>query len=98
MCNNNDSALLGKLLCVICVYFLYMCIGCAFVKFGTHQEAAAAINSLHGSQTMPVCLAQQTTLFLYGGHSIERMYEEIYGGLYDSDVKLPLLFSGKYNA
>ncbi|CAG2117476.1 unnamed protein product, partial [Medioppia subpectinata] len=29
-------------------------IGCAFVKFGSHGEAQAAINSLHGSQTMPV--------------------------------------------
>ncbi|KAH1027454.1 hypothetical protein HUJ05_000957 [Dendroctonus ponderosae] len=28
--------------------------GCAFVKYSTHQEAQAAINSLHGSQTMPV--------------------------------------------
>ncbi|GJQ84064.1 hypothetical protein Trydic_g23313, partial [Trypoxylus dichotomus] len=28
-------------------------IGCAFVKFSSHQEAQAAINSLHGSQTMP---------------------------------------------
>ncbi|XP_066582614.1 CUGBP Elav-like family member 4 isoform X3 [Prorops nasuta] len=27
--------------------------GCAFVKLSTHQEAVAAINSLHGSQTMP---------------------------------------------
>ncbi|CAG2164212.1 unnamed protein product [Oppiella nova] len=27
--------------------------GCAFVKFGSHGEAQAAINSLHGSQTMP---------------------------------------------
>nr|XP_022902976.1 CUGBP Elav-like family member 4 isoform X14 [Onthophagus taurus] len=27
--------------------------GCAFVKFSSHQEAQAAINSLHGSQTMP---------------------------------------------
>ncbi|XP_043837706.1 CUGBP Elav-like family member 6 isoform X8 [Dromiciops gliroides] len=27
--------------------------GCAFVKFGSHAEAQAAINSLHGSQTMP---------------------------------------------
>ncbi|KAH1020300.1 hypothetical protein HUJ04_009985 [Dendroctonus ponderosae] len=27
--------------------------GCAFVKYSTHQEAQAAINSLHGSQTMP---------------------------------------------
>lgn len=30
--------------------------GCAFVKFSSHQEAQAAINSLHGSQTMPVSL------------------------------------------
>ncbi|XP_066972994.1 CUGBP Elav-like family member 4 isoform X13 [Macrobrachium rosenbergii] len=28
--------------------------GCAFVKYGSHSEAQAAINSLHGSQTMPV--------------------------------------------
>ncbi|NXK97342.1 CELF3 protein, partial [Formicarius rufipectus] len=27
--------------------------GCAFVKYGSHSEAQAAINSLHGSQTMP---------------------------------------------
>ncbi|XP_008216340.1 CUGBP Elav-like family member 4 isoform X4 [Nasonia vitripennis] len=27
--------------------------GCAFIKFSTHQEAQSAINSLHGSQTMP---------------------------------------------
>merc|ERR1712142_1080239 len=27
--------------------------GCAFVKFSTHAEAQSAINSLHGSQTMP---------------------------------------------
>jgi len=26
--------------------------GCAFVKFSTHQDAVAAINALHGSQTM----------------------------------------------
>lgn len=31
-----------------------MFIGCAFVKYSSHQEAQAAINSLHGSQTMPV--------------------------------------------
>ncbi|KAK8735820.1 hypothetical protein OTU49_005330 [Cherax quadricarinatus] len=28
--------------------------GCAFVKYGSHTEAQAAINTLHGSQTMPV--------------------------------------------
>ncbi|XP_071035706.1 CUGBP Elav-like family member 4 isoform X20 [Parasteatoda tepidariorum] len=27
--------------------------GCAFVKFGSHSEAQAAIGALHGSQTMP---------------------------------------------
>ncbi|KAK7913475.1 hypothetical protein WMY93_013686 [Mugilogobius chulae] len=27
--------------------------GCAFVKFSSHAEAQAAINSLHGGQTMP---------------------------------------------
>uniref|UniRef100_A0A8B9UZK4 RRM domain-containing protein n=1 Tax=Anas zonorhyncha TaxID=75864 RepID=A0A8B9UZK4_9AVES len=28
--------------------------GCAFVKYSSHAEAQAAINTLHGSQTMPV--------------------------------------------
>ncbi|KAJ9587450.1 hypothetical protein L9F63_019027, partial [Diploptera punctata] len=32
--------------------------GCAFVKFSSHQEAQAAINSLHGSQTMPYSMCQ----------------------------------------
>uniref|UniRef100_A0A8C9QEU7 RRM domain-containing protein n=1 Tax=Spermophilus dauricus TaxID=99837 RepID=A0A8C9QEU7_SPEDA len=27
--------------------------GCAFVKYSSHAEAQAAINALHGSQTMP---------------------------------------------
>ncbi|CAB0037678.1 unnamed protein product [Trichogramma brassicae] len=27
--------------------------GCAFIKFASYQEAQSAINSLHGSQTMP---------------------------------------------
>ncbi|CAB1445009.1 unnamed protein product, partial [Pleuronectes platessa] len=36
--------------------------GCAFVKFSSHAEAQAAINSLHGGQTMP-----QSTLL--GGSS-----------------------------
>lgn len=35
--------------------------GCAFVKFSSHQEAQAAITSLHGSQTMPVCI----TIFFF---------------------------------
>ncbi|CAG9578123.1 unnamed protein product [Danaus chrysippus] len=32
---------------------MYRYLGCAFVKFSSHQEAQAAITSLHGSQTMP---------------------------------------------
>ena len=32
----------------------FLCTGCAFVKFSSHAEAQAAINSLHGGQTMPV--------------------------------------------
>ncbi|KAA8596084.1 hypothetical protein FQN60_011375, partial [Etheostoma spectabile] len=34
-------------------------IGCAFVKFSSHAEAQAAINSLHGGQTMPVIRLQR---------------------------------------
>ncbi|XP_076055586.1 CUGBP Elav-like family member 4 isoform X15 [Oratosquilla oratoria] len=33
--------------------------GCAFVKYSTHTEAQAAINSLHGSQTMPSAVPPQ---------------------------------------
>ena len=33
-----------------------MLTGCAFVKYGSHAEAQAAINALHGSQTMPVSI------------------------------------------
>lgn len=43
------------LLCVcLFFFFLTLCTGCAFVKFSSHGEAQAAINSLHGGQTMPV--------------------------------------------
>ncbi|XP_072353354.1 CUGBP Elav-like family member 4 isoform X14 [Scyliorhinus torazame] len=35
--------------------------GCAFVKFSAHAEAQAAINALHGSQTMPL-MQQQATI------------------------------------
>ncbi|GCC32801.1 hypothetical protein chiPu_0011265 [Chiloscyllium punctatum] len=37
--------------------------GCAFVKFSAHAEAQAAINALHGSQTMPVSTSTETELF-----------------------------------
>ncbi|CAH0387942.1 unnamed protein product [Bemisia tabaci] len=35
---------------------------CAFVKFSSHLEAQAAINSLHGSQTMPQAAATSSFL------------------------------------
>jgi len=28
--------------------------GCAFLKFSSHAEALAAVNTMHGSRTMPV--------------------------------------------
>ncbi|KPP56600.1 CUGBP Elav-like family member 4-like, partial [Scleropages formosus] len=37
----------GKLHCFETIY------SCAFVKYSSHAEAQAAINALHGSQTMP---------------------------------------------
>lgn len=46
----------------ISLVFLYT--GCAFVKFSSHAEAQAAINSLHGGQTMPVSNALWNTLVL----------------------------------
>lgn len=51
--------------------FLFAVPGCAFVKFSSHQEALAAINSLHGSQTMPVSISvavlmiQFTSVFIH---------------------------------
>ncbi|XP_055933649.1 CUGBP Elav-like family member 4 isoform X6 [Argiope bruennichi] len=36
--------------------------GCAFVKFGSHSEAQAAIGALHGSQTMPVSKGASSSL------------------------------------
>jgi len=30
--------------------------GCAFVKYSSINDAQSAIDGLHGSQTMPVCL------------------------------------------
>ncbi|KAI3377704.1 hypothetical protein L3Q82_008858 [Scortum barcoo] len=42
---------------MLCPSFLFLLFsvhaGCAFVKFSSHAEAQAAINSLHGGQTMP---------------------------------------------
>jgi len=29
-------------------------VGCAFLKFSSHAEALAAVNTMHGSRTMPV--------------------------------------------
>uniref|UniRef100_A0A8C3RCF9 RRM domain-containing protein n=1 Tax=Cyanoderma ruficeps TaxID=181631 RepID=A0A8C3RCF9_9PASS len=37
--------------------------GCAFVKYGSHAEAQAAINSLHGSQTMPGASSSRVVKF-----------------------------------
>lgn len=36
--------------------------GCAFVKFQTHAEAQAAINTLHSSRTLPVSLTAALAL------------------------------------
>lgn len=45
------------MLCSFPLFLLFSTIiGCAFVKFSSHAEAQAAINSLHGGQTMPVSM------------------------------------------
>ncbi len=36
--------------------------GCAFIKFGSRQEAQAAINKMHGSQIMVVRMYPSTLL------------------------------------
>ncbi|KAL8613672.1 hypothetical protein ACOMHN_029764 [Nucella lapillus] len=43
--------------------------GCAFVKYSTHSEAQAAINALHGSQTMPVSSLPSASLLEKGASS-----------------------------
>ncbi|CAI9726416.1 CUGBP Elav-like family member 3-B isoform X6 [Octopus vulgaris] len=43
--------------------------GCAFVKFSTHAEAQAAINALHGSQTMPEMLRFEVAEIAHQGAS-----------------------------
>lgn len=40
--------------CNLSYVLLFPLPGCAFVKYSSHAEAQAAINALHGSQTMPV--------------------------------------------
>lgn len=44
--------------------------GCAFVKFASHSEALSAINSLHGSQTMPVSLESGKCFQLLMSHFV----------------------------
>lgn len=48
----------------ISVMYFFCLKGCAFVKYSTHTEAQAAINGLHGSQTMPVSMRNK---YLGGG-------------------------------
>ncbi len=53
----GKTFLVNWLSCVDFVYnfsVVFLVAGCAFVKFAQHNEAQAAINNLHGSQTMPV--------------------------------------------
>uniref|UniRef100_A0A670YT57 RRM domain-containing protein n=1 Tax=Pseudonaja textilis TaxID=8673 RepID=A0A670YT57_PSETE len=52
--------------------------GCAFVKYSSHAEAQAAINALHGSQTMPVSIS------LWLGHFAGQT------GIFDPWLALPL--------
>ena len=53
---SKNILLLFSLKIKILVDLIVFSIGCAFVKFSTHAEAQTAINSLHGSQTMPVSI------------------------------------------
>jgi len=50
------------------ISFFYTFLGCAFVKFSSHQEAQAAITSLHGSQTMPVSLHKVSLMRIIEGN------------------------------
>lgn len=50
-----------KYLKIVIHFSDYLFAGCAFVKFGSQQEAQSAITNLHGSQTMPVSAVYQCT-------------------------------------
>lgn len=48
-------------------------LGCAFVKFQTHAEAQAAINTLHSSRTLPVSPSPLLSLSLSHWHTCQAL-------------------------
>ena len=64
-------------LLVLLSYFVCPYLGCAFVKFSSHSEALSAINSLHGSQTMPVSKEQSKLCPLICPFKVWRMCERM---------------------
>ncbi|XP_026569695.1 CUGBP Elav-like family member 4 [Pseudonaja textilis] len=56
--------------------------GCAFVKYSSHAEAQAAINALHGSQTMPVTQSPTTADPLQQAYAGVQQYAAAYPAAY----------------
>lgn len=63
----KDMSLILCPLLLFVFFFFLVYTGCAFVKFSSHGEAQAAINSLHGGQTMPV-----------SNHTLKHTYSKCY--------------------
>ncbi|XP_017767121.1 PREDICTED: CUGBP Elav-like family member 4 isoform X2 [Eufriesea mexicana] len=72
--------------------------GCAFVKLSSHQEALAAINTLHGSQTMPG--ASSSLVVKFADNEKERQVRRMQQMAGSMSVLTPFVFNqfGAYNA
>ncbi|XP_011346115.1 CUGBP Elav-like family member 4 isoform X9 [Ooceraea biroi] len=72
--------------------------GCAFVKLSSHQEALAAINSLHGSQTMPG--ASSSIVVKFADTDKERQLRRMQQMAGNMSLLNPFVFNqfGAYNA
>lgn len=54
---NHDATSKGENGLQIVLTFSHLCLtGCAFVKLPSRNMAQAAINKMHGSRIMPVCM------------------------------------------
>ncbi|XP_021919213.1 CUGBP Elav-like family member 4 isoform X6 [Zootermopsis nevadensis] len=74
--------------------------GCAFVKFSSHQEAQAAISSLHGSQTMPAKGASSSLVVKFADTEKERQLRRMQQMAGNMSLLNPFVFNqfGAYGA
>ncbi|XP_020711581.1 CUGBP Elav-like family member 4 isoform X5 [Athalia rosae] len=70
--------------------------GCAFVKYSSHQEAQAAINTLHGSQTMPG--ASSSLVVKYADTEKERQLRRMQQMAGNMSLLNPFVFNHQFGA